>query len=512
MLEDKSFDIVRDFCAYGDSFYEIIFSKDGSGIHSINTIPKELIGRKEINGVLQNFYIRKSKKMKNSEDSTYSFDYSYKSTNEALDTIDPIRILHWKIPSTEYAPYGKSVLDSVIIPLEELRLMEQSLLIARITRAPERRIYSVNVGNAQGEKGIAMAREVVSRLKRKNILDKIEKNMDSNVDFFGSIEDIAIPFRVGEEKSTIESLPQLNDPGALTDLEFIRDRIFPGLGVPRTYLFDDTFANSNSALSNKSVSFAKRMRRIQKYFLYNVYKMAYIELKLKGIKDKDFEDLNITMNNPSNVDEREKLDIDTIKWTLISTIKSMNTEKVFFPDFYIYKDILNMSNEEMLLMMIQNLAQEGLKNPFAMLPEDERPKDYLILDQLRTPEGGGEALTDENGDGIPDEANAAFGAPPAGGAPPVPEGGEAPPEGGTEEPPLEDLTPETAGLIYRDKRNKELLFESLERVKQFKERTKQKIKQKVIEPKQTSFPVYSESLLTDSNEFVGMNKIKKVIY
>lgn len=504
-LEDKSFDVIKNFCGYGDDFYEIIYSKSTKSVHSINQVPRELIGRKEINGVLQHFYVRKTQKMKEGEDSSYSFDYSYKQNSDGgLEKIDPIRILHWRIPSSEYSPYGKSVLDSVITPLEELRLMEQSLLIARITRAPERRVYYVNVGSAHGEKGIAMAREVVSRLKRKNILDKLGKGMDSNVDFFGSIEDITIPFRVGEEKSTIESLPQLNDPGTLTDLEFIRDRIFPGLGIPRTYLFDDTFANSNSNLSNKSISFAKRIRRIQKYFLYPIYKLAYIELKLKGIKEKDFEDLLITMNNPSNTDEREKIDLETLKWGLISNIKSMNAEKVFFPDYYIYKDTLGMSNDEILDIMIQNLSQEGGKNPFSMLPEEERPKDYLVLDQLR---GGGSAeqpIGDEDGDGIPNEAEAAFGeVPPEEGGGEAPVEGEVPaPEGGGEE-----LAPETASLIYRNKNQKALLEASLNRAKQFKNKRQEKeLKdiEKIKTMKKYTSPIYTQEQLSFGNEFEGI--------
>ena len=240
-IEDKGFDVIKGMCAYGDEFYEIIYSKNGKSIHSINMIPREYVGRYEENGVLKNFFIRKSKKTRDKRDSYYSFDYAQMNKSEHIE-IDPFRILHWRISNSDFAPYGKSILDSVITPLEELRLMEQSLLLARISRAPERRIYYVNVGQAQGEKGIAMAREIVRGLKRKSILDRGNGNkLDTNIDFFGASEDLVIPFRKDEERSTIESLPQLNDPGQLQDLEFIRDRIFPGLGIPRQYLFDDTF-------------------------------------------------------------------------------------------------------------------------------------------------------------------------------------------------------------------------------------------------------------------------------
>ena len=412
-IEDKGFDVIKGMCAYGDEFYEIIYSKNGKSIHSINMIPREYVGRYEENGVLKNFFIRKSKKTRDKRDSYYSFDYAQMNKSEHIE-IDPFRILHWRISNSDFAPYGKSILDSVITPLEELRLMEQSLLLARISRAPERRIYYVNVGQAQGEKGIAMAREIVRGLKRKSILDRGNGNkLDTNIDFFGASEDLVIPFRKDEERSTIESLPQLNDPGQLQDLEFIRDRIFPGLGIPRQYLFDDTFANANTNLSNKNIQFAKRIRRIQKYFIYNLYKIAYIELKLKNVPKKDYEDLLITMNNPSNVDIREKLETESNKWNLISSIKSMNSEKVFYNDLQIYQEVLGLNYEEVLKLMIQNVAQEQNRNPFAFVDEDKRPADFLILDQLKAEmEEGGEEETggEETPEGeIPPEAEEAFG-------------------------------------------------------------------------------------------------------
>ena len=411
-LEDKGFDIIKGMCAYGDEFYEIIYSKNGKSIHSINMIPREYLGRYEENGVLKGFFVRKSKKTRDQRDSYYSFDYANVNKKDNVE-IEPFRILHWRVSSSEFAPYGKSILDSIITPLEELRLMEQSLLVARISRAPERRLYYVNVGQAQGEKGIAMAREIIKGLKKKSILDKGNGNrLESNIDFFGATEDMVIPFRKDEEKSSVESLPQLNDPGQLQDLEFIRDRIFPGLGIPRQYLFDDAFANANTNLSNKSIQFAKRIRRIQKFFIYNLYKLAYIELKLRNINKKDYEDLLITMNNPSNVDVREKLETESNKWNLVSSIKSMNSDKVFYNDFQIYQEVLGLNYDQILNLMVQNIAQEQSKNPFGFVEEDKRPADFLIIDQLKADveEGGEEAVPGEDADnnGIPDEAEAAF--------------------------------------------------------------------------------------------------------
>jgi hypothetical protein len=497
-------------------------------------VPREIIGRYEENGVLKNFFLRNTKANKTNKDSYYSYDYTYQKKEEN-PTIEPFRILHWKIPSSEYAPYGKSILDPVITPLEELRLLEQSLLIARISRAPERRLYYVNVGDAAGEKGIALAREIVKGLKRKSILDKGNgSKLESNVDFFGASEDVVVPFRRDEERSTIESLPQLNDPGQLQDLEFIRDRIFPGLGIPRQYLFDDTFANANTNLSNKSVQFAKRIRRIQKYFLYQVYKIAYIELKLRGVNQKDYIDLLITMNNPSNVDIRERLETESNKWNLISSMKSMNAEKVFYNDFYIYQQVLGLNYEEVLQLMVQNIAQEKSINPFNFIEEDKRPLDYQMVDQLRgegeqPPAEGEEGATgDENNNGIPDEAENIFGEPPAEGEEAPAEGETETPaegeEGNTEEPTVgEEGADETDALFDSQQiktKRAQLYFEAIRRGKEFSEKKLERLQKRLDEqvskdsvrnnPKYT-VPIYTEDYLQFNSEFDGLKINNKVI-
>ena len=535
-LEDKSYEIVKNMCTFGDEFWENVYSANGKGIAQITPIPREIIGRYEENGVLKNFFLRNTKSNKNNKDSYYSYDYTFQKKEENTN-IEPFRILHWKIPSSEYAPYGKSILEPVITPLEELRLLEQSLLIARISRAPERRLYYVNVGDAQGEKGIALAREIVKGLKRKSILDKGNgSKLESNVDFFGSSEDVVVPFRRDEERSTIESLPQLNDPGQLQDLEFIRDRIFPGLGIPRQYLFDDTFANANTNLSNKSVQFAKRIRRIQKYFLYQVYKLAYIELKLRGVNQKDYGDLLITMNNPSNVDIREKLETESNKWNLVSSMKSMNAEKVFYNDFYIYQQVLGLNYEEVLQLMVQNIAQEKSINPFNFIPEDKRPLEYQTIDQLRAsgeeapPEGGEEGATgDENNNGIPDEVENTFGPTPG------EEGEETPAEGDTEGAPTEEAPEgeeeptveeedETDALFDSEQlkvKRAQLYFEAIKRGKEFSEKKLQKLQKRLDEqtskdnvrnnPKYT-VPIYTEDYLEFNSEFDGLKIDNKIIH
>ena len=557
-IEDKAFEIIKNFIAYGDEFYEVVFSKNLKKITSINRIPRQFVGRNERNGVLQYFFIKDANNVKNTNNFSYNFNLSYGQVEkDDKKKIEPFRILHWKIPSAVNDPYGKSILESIFTVIEELKMMEQSLLIARITRAPERRIYNVNVGQAQGEKGIAYAREIVSRLKKKRILDASNnKDLELMTDIMGSVEDIVIPKRIGEEPSTIDTLPQLNDPGQLADIEFIRDRLFSGIGIPRQYLFDDTFANANTNLSNKNIQFAKRARRIQKFFIYNLYKLAIIQLRLLNINPKFYKDLTITMNNPSNIDEREKIETENARWGLISAMKSLNSDKIFYNDFFIYKEILKLSDNEILDLLKYNLIQQNDANPFSFMPEDKRPEGYQILDQLKNPpqpeenaesgegmEGGEETTPTE--EEIPQEVEDQFGPPPSEdlGEPPSIEGeegmegetgeeenfGEEPEDQEGEEAP----TPELASYAYREKR-KNIYFEKQKSLKlknkvmtkiinEEKENEKKEIVKEdeskkqlqdiaklLMETKKKKRKIkknLSIDYMENNNEFIGLNKI-----
>jgi len=391
-LEDLAWQSIYNFCLLGDEFREIIYSLDGRRIQRINYIPPKLITRIERNGVLQYFEPREPSTQYsdlNNLGGNYYWDYLKMKENNSKEVskLEPFRILHSRIPSFKYSPYGESIIEKQVPVIEKLVLLEQSMLIARLTRSPERRIYNVAVGQMQGEKAMREAAQVVEKLKRKRILDMFNgSKVDKTVDFWGAVEDIVIPRRTGEEPSTVDTLPGINNTSENGDVEFIRDRIFPGF-VPRQYIYDDQFANANQNLSNKDVHFAKKIRRIQGFHLQSVYKLAVIELALAGYSKNEIAGLTITMNNPSNLDEKERLEVQNSIWGLVSSVKGVNSEETpFFPDYLIYRDILNFSNEEALLVQKLNLYQKDKKNPFYLIPKEDRPYGYEELDSLLNPE------------------------------------------------------------------------------------------------------------------------------
>lgn len=403
-LENKSWEITKNMCGFGDEFYEIVYAKDFSKILKILKLPRGLIERVERRGELQHFKLRKDymSTAKRNENGLGIVEYEYNNfisnVNKKEEIIEPYRILHFKIDSDKNYPYGESIFEGMLSAIEEYRLMRQAMLINRITRAPERRIFKINVGQAHGEKGIQYAKDIVSQFKNRKVIDQATPNKSAKKErnFISASEDIVLPYRQGDEPHGIDTLPGLTQTPT-EDTEFFRDRIYPGVGVSRTYLNDDTFQNTNMNLSNKDIKFARKIQRTQKFIIYQAYKLALIELRLHKIPKKEYEDLIITMNNPSTILEEQRIQIQTNKWNLIQSIKANNTEKVFVNDFYIYENIMGLSKEEILQMMLLNKAQEKNKNPFYYLPEAERPIGYDLLNEFFDNEeiqGGGETVDD----------------------------------------------------------------------------------------------------------------------
>lgn len=459
-LEDLSWQAIRNMCGYGDDFYEIVVSQSAKRILRLNYIPRNMVQRIEENGQLKGF-----KPVANQSPATQETYYYWRISDMEKDKqlIQPWRICHFKIGSTgssRYDIYGESVLDSTLSTISKLQMMEKSLVIARVTRAPERRIYKIDVGNLQGDKAIRYAKDAVKQMVQKKAIDALmPQRLTTQKDVFGAVEDLILPVRADTAGNAIDTLPQLNNPGDIGDLEYFRDKIFPGLGVPRQYLFDDTFANANTNLSSKSVPFAKKIRRIQRFFLYNAYKLATIELRLHGYKKEITDQFVLYMNNPSNIDENDRITMETNKWTLINTIKSIPGPAdgvPFYPDYLIYKNYLGLSDEEIIEVIKLNILQASKKNPFNIFPDEEQPEGAKDIDLNVTPGGepgaeagaGGETPPGET----PPEAANALGPAPEAGAAGTETGGEA----GTETPaaPEAFVAPEIAEHILTQPNSK----------------------------------------------------------
>lgn len=213
-------------------------------------------------------------------------------------------------------PYGTSVLEKARRIWKQLILSEDSMLVYRVTRAPERRVYKIYVGNIDDADVPAYVNEIADRFKRTPIVDSQTGQMDLRFNQLSNDQDFFIPVRTEDAPSPIETLPGAQNLDQIADIEYLRNNLFTALRVPKPFLgFDETTGDGKN-LALKDIRFSRTINRIQQSMLQELNKIAIIHLYLLGFEE-DFDNFTITLNNPSTQAEMLKIEHLQGKVTLL---------------------------------------------------------------------------------------------------------------------------------------------------------------------------------------------------
>lgn len=179
----------------------------------------------------------------------------------------------------------KSYLHKVIKPLNQLRSMEDSLVIYRISRAPERRIFYIDVGNLPKMKAEQYLRDIMTKFKNKLVYDSATGEIRDDRKFMTMLEDFWLPRREGGKGTEITTLPGGQNLGQMDDVVYFQRRLFKSLNVPISRLDPETQFNFGRAteISRDEVKFAKFVNRLRNKFSTLFLKILERQLILKGI-------------------------------------------------------------------------------------------------------------------------------------------------------------------------------------------------------------------------------------
>ena len=191
---------------------------------------------------------------------------------------------------------------------KQLTLMEDAMLIHRIMRAPERRIFKIDVGNIPPAEVDNHIQTIINKMKKVPYID--EKTGDYNLKFNmqNMIEDFFLPVRGGESGTSIESLPGLSSDGQIEDIDYLKNKLFSALKVPKAFLGYDEGVEGKATLAAEDVRFARTIERIQKIFVSELTKIAVVHLYTQGYKDADLVNFELSLTNPSIVYEKQKVE------------------------------------------------------------------------------------------------------------------------------------------------------------------------------------------------------------
>jgi hypothetical protein len=345
LLENLFYDILnvefnlwpwtRNMCKYGDFFLGLEIA-EGKGI--VNVTPHSQYNTERIEG--HDPENTSLVKFKVQEDPIGKVEY------------DNFEMAHFRLLSdTNWLPYGKSMIENGRRLWKQLSLMEDAMLIHRIMRAPEKRVFKIDIGNINPQEVDNYMQKIINKMKKTPFVDKNSGDYNLKYNIQNLTEDFFLPVRGGDSGTAIENLAGL-EYAAVEDIDYLKAKLFAALKVPKAYLSYDENVNGKATLAAEDVRFARTIERIQRTIVSELYKIAIVHLAGQGIDDAEMTNFQLTLTNSSTIYEQEKVNLWSEKVRLATDIKGMNmlsTDWVFHNVFSMSEDEMDMERAKMVL-------------------------------------------------------------------------------------------------------------------------------------------------------------------
>lgn len=299
--------IIRAMCKYGNQF--MLLNIDNKlGVKSWRQLPVFNVERIE-NGVSNQYGAYKPNMQEQDNDMSTKFIWTDENNSQV-----PFRnwqIGHFRLLTDSiYLPYGCSYLHKARRHFRMLSLMEDMMLIYRLERSIERRVYKIYVGAIDDADVGAYVEEVANNFKRTPIIDPLTGQVDLRKNLLSIDTDIFIPVRNESAPTPIDTLSSAQNLTAMDDIKFIQNKVFTGLRIPKSFLNFEDATGDGKNLALMDIRFTRTVNRIQQAFLMELTKIATIHLYIMGFED-DLTNFSLSMNNPST--QAEQLEIDNIQ-------------------------------------------------------------------------------------------------------------------------------------------------------------------------------------------------------
>ena len=410
---------IRNMCKYGDNFVYLKLDEE-RGVIGCLQLPNIEIERVERGMETRTFSAVPNIKQK-------SLKFSWKEKNTEFHTWE---VAHFRLLGDDRKlPYGTSMLEKARRIWKQLVLAEDAMLIYRTSRAPERRIFKVFVGNMDDKDVEAYVQRVANKFKRDQIVDNKTGNVDLRFNQMAVDQDYFVPVRDQAAPDPITTLPGGTNLSEIADIEYIQKKLVTALRIPKAYLGFEEVVGDGKNLSLLDIRFARTINKIQKSVIAEMNKIAIIHLFLMGFED-ELENFTLQLTNPSKQADLLMIDVWKEKVLLYKDLvaeipKSIQATSATWAK----KHIFGFSDEEIKLdvqqIRMERAVSSELDNTATIITHtglfDNVDKLYGIVT------GGTES-------GSTDE----MGGDDSGGAPPSPAGPPPPPEpaGGGGEPPI----------------------------------------------------------------------------
>ena len=411
-IEFNMWSWTRNLVKYGDFYLKMYISPE-YGVYMVEPISAYNVSRVENSDITNKNYVK--------------FQINLPEGGR-LEELENYQVAHFRMLSdSNFIPYGKSIIEGGRRVWKQLSLMEDAMLIHRVMRAPEKRIFKVDVGNIPPGEVDQYMQKLMDKMKKVPYIDERTGDYNLRFNLQNMVEDFYLPVRGSDSGTSIEPLSGMEFNG-IDDIEYLRNKMLAALKIPKAFLGYEEDLSGKATLASEDIRFAKTVNRVQRILISELNKIAMVHLYAQGYKDSSLVDFTLELTNPSVIFEKEKIGIWQDK---VNLSKDMMETKLFSKK-WIYENVFKISEEDSDVQKNDLVEDAKQSYRFKQIEEEgiDPAKPFNKIKSEEGDAGGGETGGGEMGS-EPDAGGEAGDAAPeaggeAGGATPEAGGGEAP--------------------------------------------------------------------------------------
>ncbi len=349
---------VRNMCKYGDFFLGLEIA-EGKGI--VNVTPHSVYNTERLERTDPSN--PNSVKFKITEDPNGKEEY------------ENFEVAHFRLlADTNWLPYGKSMIENGRRLWKQLSLMEDAMLIHRIMRAPEKRVFKIDIGNIPPTEVDNYMQRIMNKMKKVPFVDRNTGDYNLKYNMQNLTEDFYLPVRGGDSGTNIENLAGL-EYASIEDIDYLKNKLFAALKIPKAYLGYEENVGGKATLAAEDVRFARTIERIQRTVVSELTKIAIVHLYSQGITDSEMTNFELSLVNPSFIYEQEKLNLWSEKIRLAQDIQGLN----MLSKDWVYDNVFKLSDAESDEQRVQML--DDLKDRYRFRSIEDEGNDPATEDE-----------------------------------------------------------------------------------------------------------------------------------
>jgi len=361
---------IRNMCKYGDFFLKLEASEK-YGVYNVIPFAAFNIERQEHYDPENPTAVR----FRYDPDGLAADTYGYFKTPNQHDAksiyFDNYEVAHFRLlTDVNFLPYGRSYIEPARKLFKQYTLMEDAMLVHRIVRAPEKRIFYMNVGGIPPAEVENFMQKAISKMKRTPYIDQTTGEYNLKYNMQNLMEDFYIPIRGNDTATKIETLGGLQYDG-ITDVNYLRDKLFAALRIPKAFLGYDEKLQGKATLAAEDIRFGRTVEKIQRIMVSELYKIAFVHLYIQGYRDESLTNFELSLTTPSIIYDQERIMLLKEKMELAQT---MMDSQLISSD-WIYDNIFHLSADEYDEM--RELVLQDAKRKFRMSQIENEGNDPL---------------------------------------------------------------------------------------------------------------------------------------